>query len=106
MGGSAGERFSIRAICKEGWTSLQTLSAIAFVLRVSLVDANSPSHRRRIVCASQGDADDGHPAGTLLTPSRSLDFHPSNTYHSCSKCFFSASPHRMRPRRNCGPQSN
>jgi hypothetical protein len=102
MGGSAGERFSIRAICKEGWTSLQTLSAIAFVLRVSLVDANSPSHRRRIVCASQGDADDGHPAGTLLTPSRSLDFHPSSTYHNCSKCFFSASPHRPRPEGTVG----
>jgi hypothetical protein len=43
MDGSAEGRFSIRAICKEGSTSLQTLSAMAFVLRVSLVDANSPS---------------------------------------------------------------
>jgi hypothetical protein len=42
MDGSAEGRISIRAICKEGLTSLQTLSAIAFVLRVSLVDANSP----------------------------------------------------------------
>jgi hypothetical protein len=42
MDGSAEGRFSIRAICKEGSTSLQTLSAMAFVLRVSLVDANSP----------------------------------------------------------------
>ena len=41
MDGSAGGRFSIRAICKEGSTSLKTLLAIAaFVLRVSLVDAN------------------------------------------------------------------
>jgi hypothetical protein len=42
MDGSAGERFSIRAICKEGSTFLQTLSAMVFVLRVTLVDANSP----------------------------------------------------------------
>ena len=42
MDGSAEGRFSIRAICKEGSTFLQMLSAIAFVLRVSLVDANSP----------------------------------------------------------------
>jgi hypothetical protein len=42
MDGSAEGRFSIRAICKEGSTILQMLSAIAFVLRVSLVDANSP----------------------------------------------------------------
>jgi hypothetical protein len=42
MDGSAEGRFSTRAICKEGSTSLQTLSAIAFVLRVPLVDANSP----------------------------------------------------------------
>ena len=34
MDGSAEGRFSIRAICKEGSTSLQTLSAMAFVLRV------------------------------------------------------------------------
>lgn len=61
MGGSAGGRFSIRAICREGSTSLQTLSAIAFVLRVSLVDANSPSHRRRLVCASQGQPTTGIP---------------------------------------------
>jgi hypothetical protein len=44
MDGSAEGRFSIRAICKEGLTSLQTLSAITFVLRVSLVDANSLPH--------------------------------------------------------------
>jgi hypothetical protein len=42
MDGSAEGRLSLRAICKEGSTSLQTLSAISFVLRVSLVDANSP----------------------------------------------------------------
>lgn len=46
MDGSAEGRFSIRAICKEGSTSLQTLSAMAFVLRVSLVDANSPRASR------------------------------------------------------------
>ena len=44
MDGSAEGRFSIRAICKEGSTFLQTLSAMAFVLRVSLVDANYPPH--------------------------------------------------------------
>ena len=44
MDGSAEGRFSLRAICIEGSTSLQTLSAIAFVSRVSLVDANSPPH--------------------------------------------------------------
>ena len=42
MDGSAEGRLSLRAICKEGSTSLQTLSAISFVLRVSLGDANSP----------------------------------------------------------------
>jgi hypothetical protein len=42
MDGSAEGRFSVEAICKEGSTSLQTLSAIALVLRASLVDANSP----------------------------------------------------------------
>jgi hypothetical protein len=42
MDGSAEGRLSLRAICKEGSTSLQTLSAFSFVLRVSLVDANSP----------------------------------------------------------------
>jgi hypothetical protein len=42
MDGSAEGRFSPRAICKEGSTFLQTLSAIAFVLRFSLVDSSSP----------------------------------------------------------------
>ena len=40
MDGSAEGRFSIEAICREGSTSLQTLSSIVFVLRISLVDAN------------------------------------------------------------------
>jgi hypothetical protein len=44
MDGSAEGRFSLRAICKEGATFLQTLSAIAFVLRVSLVDSSSTPH--------------------------------------------------------------
>jgi hypothetical protein len=43
MDGSAEGRFSIRAIFKEGSTSLQTLSVIASALRVSLVDVNAPS---------------------------------------------------------------
>lgn len=43
MDGSAEGRFSIRAIFKEGSTSLQTLSVIASTLRVSLVDVNAPS---------------------------------------------------------------
>jgi hypothetical protein len=47
MDGSAEGRFSLRAICIEGSTFLQTLSAIAFVSRVSLVDANSPRTRQR-----------------------------------------------------------
>jgi hypothetical protein len=60
MDGSAEGRFSIRAICKEGSTFLQTLSAMAFVLRVSLVDAKlspapagaSPAHSRGKLTAS------------------------------------------------------
>ena len=46
MDGSAEGRFSIRAICNEGSIPLQTLSAIAFVLRVSLGDTNSPPSPR------------------------------------------------------------
>ena len=47
MDGSAEGIFSIRAVRKEGSTSLQTLSEnAAFVLRVSLVDANPPRTRR------------------------------------------------------------
>jgi hypothetical protein len=46
MDGSAEGRFSIRAICKEGSTPLQTLSAIAFVLRISLGETNSPPSPR------------------------------------------------------------
>jgi hypothetical protein len=42
MDGSAEGRLSLRAICKEGSIFLQALSAFALVLRVSLVDANSP----------------------------------------------------------------
>ena len=42
-GDSALEQFA-----KEGSTFLQMLSAIAFVLRVSLVDANSSRPRRRL----------------------------------------------------------
>jgi hypothetical protein len=42
MDGSAEGRVTIRAICKESSTSLQTLSAITFVLRVSLGDTSSP----------------------------------------------------------------
>jgi hypothetical protein len=41
-----------------------------------------------------------------LTASRSLDFYLSSTYHSCSRCVFSALPHRPRLRRNCWPQPN
>src|SRR5215208_4430172 len=51
-------------------------------------------------------ADDRPPAGGLLTPFRSLDFHLSSIYHSCSKCSFPVSPHRQRPRRNCWPRPN
>jgi hypothetical protein len=40
MDGSAEGITSIEAICREGSTSLQTLSAIVLVLRTSLVDAN------------------------------------------------------------------
>ena len=35
-----------------------------------------------------------------LTPSRSLDLHPSGYYHNCSRRFFLALPHRQRSRRN------
>jgi hypothetical protein len=85
---------------------LQTLSAIAFVLRVSLGDANSPPPPPVLPPCILRAADDRPPAGGLLRPSRSLDFHLSSTYHSCSKCFFSASPDRPRPQRNCWPQPN
>ena len=51
-------------------------------------------------------ADNRHLAGPPLTPFRSLDFHPSSTYHSCSKCFFLASPYRRLSGRNCGPLPN
>jgi hypothetical protein len=51
-------------------------------------------------------ADARHLAGSHLTPSRSLDLYASGGYHSCSKCFFSGSPHRQRPRRNCLSQPN
>lgn len=40
-----------------------------------------------------------HLAGPL-TPPRPLDLHPSGYYHTCSKCFFLALPHRQRSRRN------
>jgi hypothetical protein len=61
MDGSAGGRFSTRAICKEGSTFLQMLSAIAFVLRVSLVDANSPPPPPAPPRASQGQPTTGIP---------------------------------------------
>ena len=63
------------------------------------------STRWRIVRIRRGcrrQASRRHP----LTPSRSLDFHPSSTYHNCSKCSFLVSPHRPRPRRNWWPRSN
>jgi hypothetical protein len=44
MDGSAEGRFSVEAIRREYSTSLQPMSAIALVLRVSLVDANSSPH--------------------------------------------------------------
>jgi hypothetical protein len=83
---------------------LQTLSAIAFVLRVSLGDANSPPPPPVPPPRIPRIADDRPPAGGLLRPSKSLDLHLASTYHSCSKCSFSASP--RRPRRNCEPQPN
>ena len=84
---------------------MQTLSAIAFVLRVSLGDANSPPPPPVPPPRIPRAADDRPPAGGLLRLSRPLDFYPSSTYHSCSKCFFLASPCR-RPGRNCGPEPN
>ena len=63
------------------------------------------SARRRLVCASQRQQMPGIPL-VPLTLSRSLDFHLSSIYHSCSKCFFFASPHWQRPQRNCWPQPN
>lgn len=40
-----------------------------------------------------------HLAGPL-TPSRSLDLHPSGYYHTCSRSSFPILPHRQRSRRN------
>jgi hypothetical protein len=85
---------------------LQTLSAIAFVLRVSLGDANSPPPPLVPPPRIPRVADDRPPAGGPLRPSKSLDLHLSSTYDSCSRCFFPASPHRQRHRRNCEPQPN
>jgi hypothetical protein len=71
MDGSAEGGFSIRAICKEnlqrGFGSLQTLSAIAFVLRASLVDANSPHTRRGLprATAARFTASMGRPLVSL-----------------------------------------
>ena len=87
------------------WTVKGSATVVAIgVGRHGVGRDNNP--RRRLVCASQAPADARHPAGSPLTPSRSLDLYASSDYHSCSKCFFSASPHRRRPRRNCWPQPN
>jgi hypothetical protein len=45
------------------------------------------SARRRLVCASEGSRRQAS-RWWPLTASRSLDFHLSSDYHSCSKCFF------------------
>ena len=81
---------------------MQTLSAIAFVLRVSLGDANSPPPPPVPPPRIPRAADNRHPAGGLLRLSRSFDFYPSSDYHGRSKCFFSASPTATRS--NCWPQ--
>ena len=85
---------------------MQTLSAIAFVLRVSLGDANSPPPPPVPPPRIPRAADGRHPPGGLLRPSRSLDLHLSSTYRGCSRCVFPASPHWQRSRRNCWPRPN
>jgi hypothetical protein len=76
--------------------------------------ARNGTPRGGVATTAPADAWFAHPKGSRrqasrwrpLTASRSLDLHLSSIYHSCSKCFFLASPHLQRPRRNCWPQPN